>query len=97
MAIKVVNHDPKVVGVIFRSELDYKMNLSEWRRVDGVEYRLRCLKEGEYGFGAWTNGAALWDRDLLEREFGRQDEEWGDASELEYSQRIGSKCESPPC
>jgi hypothetical protein len=93
MAIKVIENDPRVIGVILRADLDYKSALSPWRWVNGIEYRLRCRKAKGMGWGAWTNGAAIWDRDLLEREFGPQSEDWGDGSELEYAQRIGAKCE----
>lgn len=92
MAIEVINHDSKVIGVILRSDLDYKAELSAWQRTGGslgVEYRRQCLKQGSMGWGAWTNGAAVWDRDLLEQEIGPQDEDWGDGAELEYSQRVG--------
>jgi hypothetical protein len=93
MAIKVIENDPRVIGVILRADLDYKSELSPWRWVDGIEYRLRCRKVEGMGWGAWTNGAAIWDRDLLEKEFGPQSEAWGDGSELEYAKRVGAKCE----
>ena len=93
MAIKVIENDPRVIGVILRADLDYKSDLSPWRLVDGIEYRLRCRKVEGMGWGAWTNGAAIWDRDLLGKEFGPQSEAWGDGSELEYAKRIGAKCE----
>jgi hypothetical protein len=73
-----------------------------------VEYRRHCMKEGSMGWGAWTNGAALWKRHVLEEQIGRQNEEWGDGAELEFAQRVGRKfctaqlrleagCESTTC
>mmetsp|Transcript_24087 Transcript_24087/g.60576 ORF Transcript_24087/g.60576 Transcript_24087/m.60576 type:complete len:451 (-) Transcript_24087:141-1493(-) len=93
MAIEVLQHDRGVIGVVLRSEgSDPYVDLSEWRQTPGkVEYRLRCIAKGSPGYGAWTNGAAVWDRDILERDVGRQAEAWGDDGELEYSKRVGKK------
>jgi hypothetical protein len=38
-----------------------------------------------YRWGAWTNGAAIWDRVRLEEYVGLLDENWGDAAEQQVS------------
>jgi hypothetical protein len=92
-AMHVLQEDTLVLGVLLRQELDYKASLSEWMTTkDGtVEYRRHCRKPDGMGWGAWTNGAAVWKRHVLEAEIGRQNEDWGDGAELEYAQRVGQK------
>ena len=103
MAIRVLEHDPRVLGVLLRQELDYKADLSEWLVASAdkehgigegrevIEYRRHCTKASGMGWGAWTNGAAIWKRHVLEAEIGQQNEDWGDGAELEYAQRVGRK------
>ncbi|EKX49363.1 hypothetical protein GUITHDRAFT_151524, partial [Guillardia theta CCMP2712] len=95
MAMQVIQYDPAVIGVFLRSVVQFGKETSEvgeWQRAggeDAVEYRRMCQKNGKWG--SWTNGAALWDRRKLEEHVGRFNEQWGDASEQEYAERVGKK------